>query len=175
MSKKKVGDTAPSDQRSVCWLSRSAEAASSAASSASCQYRLEYVGIIAVVMAELKLSQVHRQIFLADVVICPDDTTFQKCPETLDIICVDLAAHVFASAVIDRFMRTPKMAVALVIVGHDQRNFGIGDVANEAAQGASVGIANHPADHVPFPRDRADDSNLAVAFTSTRQALLTAC
>jgi hypothetical protein len=73
---------------------RPAEAASSAAASASCQYRLEDIGIIAIVVAELKLRQIHRQIFLTDVVVGTDNASLQERPKRLDVVGMHLAANV---------------------------------------------------------------------------------
>ena len=72
-------------------------------------------------MPELKLCEVHRQIFLANVMVGADHATFQECPERLDIVGMDFAAHVFILAVIDRFMATPKMAVAGVLISNYKR------------------------------------------------------
>src|ERR1700733_2478217 len=82
-----------------------AEAASSAASSASSKDCPENIRVVSVVMAKLKFGEIHRQILFADVVICADYAALQEAPERFDVVRVDLAANVFASLVIDGFVR----------------------------------------------------------------------
>lgn len=81
-----------------------AEAVASGASSASCQDGLEDVGILPVIVAELKFGQVQRQILLADIVIRAHNTTFQKRPERFDVLSVNLATNILALTVAHNFM-----------------------------------------------------------------------
>src|SRR5438552_4056184 len=85
------------------WLSL-ADAAASPASSASCDERPEHVGVLAVVMPEAGLGQVERQVLGRDLVVAPDDPALQERPEGIEILRVDVAAHVLARGVIDGFV-----------------------------------------------------------------------
>jgi|ERR1700722_3768120 hypothetical protein len=79
---------------------QTAEAASSAASSATCYERSEHIFVLPVVMAERKFGQIHWQVVLAHLVISTDDPTLQERPEILDIVGMYVAAHnVLAGAV----------------------------------------------------------------------------
>src|ERR1700683_4070697 len=99
-----ANDTVHNGQFASVWSCRSAEDASSAASSASSKDFLEDIGILAVIEPELKLREVQREIGLADVVVGADDTALQQAPEPFDAVRVDFAAHVLASAVADGFV-----------------------------------------------------------------------
>ena len=69
-----------------------AEASASSVVSASCYRLSEYVVVLAVVMPELKLVKIQGQIFLADVVVRPDDSPFEKAPEGFDIVRVSASS-----------------------------------------------------------------------------------
>src|SRR5690349_19466582 len=91
----------------ACWrLDACSEASASYhASASSPRYRLaENVGFVAVVVAELKFSQVERQILLADMVEAAHDTALEERPERFEIVGVNLAANVLASTMADGFM-----------------------------------------------------------------------
>lgn len=59
------------------------EARANQYASAACYRLAEDVRIVAMMMAELELCEVERQILLADVVIGPDDPTLEKSPEAI--------------------------------------------------------------------------------------------
>ena len=58
-----------------------AEVVASGPSSAFCQDCAEDIGVLSVVLAERKLSEIERQIPLAYVVICAHDAAFQERPK----------------------------------------------------------------------------------------------
>jgi hypothetical protein len=80
------------DRRVACWPCHRAEAVASEASSASCQDRLEDVRILTVVMPELELREIERQVFLAYVMERAHDAALQERPEGIDILGMNLAA-----------------------------------------------------------------------------------
>ena len=55
-------------------------------------------------VAERKLRQIHRQVFAADLMIGAHNAAFQKRPERLNRVCVNVAAHILARAVNDGLM-----------------------------------------------------------------------
>jgi len=103
-----------------------AEASASSDASASCYGFSENIGVLAVVVAELELVQVKRQIFLGNVVIGPDYSALQQAPEVLHVVRVNDAPHVLAVAMADRLMRQTlpalQILVAAVLVSRDQIN-----------------------------------------------------
>src|ERR1700687_2621600 len=104
---------------------RDAEAPASSDASASCYRRSEDVGVLAVVMAELKLGEIQRQILLAYVVECPNYATLQERPERFDVVGVDLATHVLASRVRYGAVLVPQrfqIVISVMLVSRDQIN-----------------------------------------------------
>ena len=71
----------------------------------------EDVRILAVVVAELKLIQIQRQILLADVVVSADHATLEQRPERFDVVGMNEAAHVLALTVRNRLMRQALPAI----------------------------------------------------------------
>src|SRR5260370_37118678 len=62
------------------------------------------VGVLAVVKTELKLREVQRQIFLADVMIGSNHSALEQAPKVFQIVSMHFAAHILARAMADRFM-----------------------------------------------------------------------
>src|SRR3954462_7699117 len=65
------------------------ETPTSACVSAGCYGNAEDIGVLAVVVLELRLSDVQRQILFADVVERADDRPLEDRPEALDGLSVD--------------------------------------------------------------------------------------
>jgi hypothetical protein len=148
-----------------------AEAASSAASSASCYSRLENVLVLAVVEPPRKLIQIERQILLAHVVVRADDAALEQRPERFKIVGVDVTSHVFASLVINGLMRKfhrLEPAISAVFVRRDESNFVGHNLAHEAAQRPYVRVLDHLAYDVAFASYSAnDDVFTSVSRTTT--------
>jgi len=140
------------------------EAPASCRASAPCYRFPKDVGIVAVVMAELKLRQVKRQILLADMVERADHSTFEQAPEVFDIVGVHFAAHIFSRAVLHNSMLETlgtQIAVAAVLVGRHQVYFVAYRFTHETVQGPNVSVFDHLADHVTLAGDGADHRSLA--------------
>lgn len=146
-----------------------AEAPASSVASASCYRGLENVGILSVVKTPRELVQVERQILLAHIVIRPDDAPLQEAPEVFDVIRVNAAAHVFALAMMDGFVRVEmlQIRVANILVSRDQGDFVLDGLFHEKAQGVGIGFFDRLTDHVTLARNRADDGHLARIGRST--------
>jgi hypothetical protein len=137
-----------------------AEPVASVACSASCQDCLEDIGILTVVMPKLKLCKIERQILLTNVVIAPHNTAFQQAPETLDIVRMYFATHIFALTVAYRFVRDAarlEQPIAGVFVSCYQINLVVNGFVDKAIQRRGIGILNHLADYVSLPADRTDN------------------
>src|SRR6266851_9618581 len=65
---------------------RDAEAPASSDASASCYRFPKDVGVLAIVVAELKLRKVQGQILLAHMMECSHDAALQERPEGFDVI-----------------------------------------------------------------------------------------
>jgi hypothetical protein len=145
---------------SACW--NDAEASASSDASASCYGAPEDVRVLAIVMAELKFVQIERQIFGADVVICPDDSALQERPEVFDVVRVNLAAHVFTCFVIDGLVREglPQIAITAAFIGGDQADSIRDDISNEMAQRLGASVLDNLANHVALASDCADYRSL---------------
>ena len=79
-------------------------------------HRAEDVGIVPIVVAELKLSDVQRQILTADFVEAAHNAALQERPETVDGLGVDRAVYILSSAMPDNAVLF-QLAITRVIVG----------------------------------------------------------
>jgi hypothetical protein len=158
-----------SDERQVSFAlafwTRDAEASASSDASASCYGSAEDIGVVAIVLPELKLIQIERQIILADVVIGADNSAFQECPEAFDVVRVNLATDVFTLRMLNGFMAdaTSEMVVALVLVGGDERDLFVNSATNKAGERACIGITDNPTDDLALAFDGSDHADLAIA------------
>ena len=83
----------------------SAGALASSGASASCYGTSKNIGVLAIVEPKGKFFQIERQVFLTDVVIAAHNTAFQKRPEILNAVRMNLAANIFALAVLYDLVR----------------------------------------------------------------------
>ena len=60
--------------------------------------RTENVRVQAVVIPELELCDIERQVLFADLVECPDHAAFDQRPEALNRVCVNRADNILAVA-----------------------------------------------------------------------------
>jgi hypothetical protein len=86
---------------------RDAEASASSDASASCYGVEENVRVFPVVKAPLKLIQVERQVFFANVMKAAHDTALEKRPERFDCVGMYDAANVFILAALDASCARP--------------------------------------------------------------------
>ena len=126
----------------------------------------EYIGFLPVVKSELKLRQIERQIFFADMMVRAEDSAFQERPERFHIVRVNHAAHVLALAMVHGFMRKPlpsgEILIAGMFIGRDQRDFFfVHYLVDEPMESRHIGVLDHLADYVSLARDRADHGNFS--------------
>ena len=137
--------------------------ASRNASASSPRYRLaEDIGFAAVVVAELKLSQIQRQILLAELMVIPNHATLQQCPKAFDVVGMDFAAHVLMRLVVNSIVRESlrEFLIARAFVRRDQIDFLRNHLADESAHGLHRSIFDDLTDHATLARDRAYDGGL---------------
>ena len=157
----------------TCW-NRDAEASASSDASASCYCLSENVRVLAVVVAELELVQVERQIFLRDIVIGADHATLEKRPERFNVVRVHFATHVFTLTVTNRLMRIGgrQKPITTVLVGRDQRDIICDGLTDESIECRRIGALDYFADHVAFAGDRADHRGLVAHLSAPDVSLL---
>src|ERR1700733_13731118 len=87
--------------------------------------RPENICIVSVVVPELELRDVQRQIFAANFVETADDAAFENTPEAFNRVGMDCADDVLSRTVIDNAMRigAAKRPVGPVSVGTKQTDF----------------------------------------------------
>ena len=154
----------PSERKiSAALAYAAAEAAASVATSASSKDCLEDIGIVAIVVAELKFGEVQRQIGLAYIVIRADDSALEQAPERFQIVGMDLAAHILVRLVVNVLMRKRLMELLIAsrFIGRNQADIGRYGLAHKLRHGFGGGVFDDLAHHVSFARDRADDRGLA--------------
>jgi hypothetical protein len=86
--------------------------------SASCYSRLEDVGIPSIVEAPLKFVEIHRQLFLRNVVIGADGATLQD-SKTIRCCWYEPAAYPFLTQIVHCFMRTSNQLVVRIFISRN--------------------------------------------------------
>lgn len=118
---------------------------------ASLDSRSENVGVEAVVVSELKLRDVQRQIFLADFVEAADDAALEDAPEAFNRVGVDRADNILPAAMVDGAVRVfRKPVINLVFVGRQQANLVGNDLADKTLCSLLIDVAEDAGDHVAF-------------------------
>jgi hypothetical protein len=141
-----------SNENVIALAYATAEAAASVTTPAFSKDCPKDVGILAIVMTELKLRQVQRQIGLADVVIGADNSALQQTPEGFQIVRMDLAAHVFMRLVVYMLMRERLMELLIAsgLIGREQADVWRYGLANETAHSLHRSILDDLTNHVAF-------------------------
>ena len=93
-----------------------------------------------IVVPELKLSNVQRQIFFADLVEASHDPTLSERPEAFDGLSVDRADDILATRMVHGVERifVSEFAIAGPLVGAKQADFVRDGFANEGGQGSRL-------------------------------------
>jgi len=112
---------------------RLAETDASDHASAACYRRTKNIRVVPVVVAELKLRNVQRQILSADLVERAHDATLEQRPEAINRLRMDGTKDVFTRAVADNAMRIllADVVIAAVVIGREQADFVGNGLANE--------------------------------------------
>ncbi len=152
--------------------------ASQRASASGPRYRLaENIGFTAVIMAELKLSQIEREILLADMVEASHNATLEEAPERFEIVGVNLAAHIFALSVSDGLVREIlfQEAIAGMLVGGDQIYLFADRLSDKSVKRDGVSIFYDLADNVALPTDGSNDAYFSALLATTDMGFLSQC
>lgn len=134
-----------------------AEAVASVCASASCYRLLENVFVIAIVISELELCDVKRQIFFAYLVIAADDPAFEQRPKTFNRVRMNCADDILAFGVIDRLVRINlvQAVIRVELVGNQKAHFVRNGLLHECDKVLCVHVIDDAGDHVALARYRA--------------------
>src|SRR5712691_9600989 len=92
-----------------------------------------------------------------------DNSPLQQTPEAINVLCVDVAAHVLAFTVVDGFVKEAllsQFAISSMFVCRNQVNFVRDRLFHKLAQGLLVYLLNDLSDYVAFTSNRTDHRNL---------------
>lgn len=134
--------------------------------------RTKDVRVLAVVVPELELIDVQREILTADFMECTDDATFDDGPEALDGVRVNRTAHVFIAAVMHDTERVfvPKRFVRGMFIGGQQTYLVRHDLTHERSKSDRIDVIDHSRNHVAFALDRADHNGFSCSASTTHAA-----
>jgi hypothetical protein len=136
----------------------------------------EHIGVVPVVVPELELRKIQRQIFPADVVVGSEDSPFKQSPEGIEALSVNLATDVLACGVVHGFMRiaTVQSSVPDVFISGNQFNLRAYGFSNEILKRVGAQVLDDATNHIPFAANRADDADLSRSYPAcaTRPALV---
>jgi hypothetical protein len=135
--------------------------------------RSEDVGVVPIVISELKFRDVQREIFAAYLVITAHNAALNQRPEALNRVGVDRADNVLAKLVIDNAVTVSvagEIAVAGIGVGAEQADFVGNGFSYEILDRCHVGAENHAGNDVTLASDRADNRRLKRIVTATARA-----
>jgi hypothetical protein len=140
---------------------------------AAADHRAEDVGIFAVIISELKLSDVQRHVFGADFVECADYAAFEDRPEAFNRVGVDRADNVLMFAMVHRANRIFlfQSLVSAPIVHRQQANFVRHNFAHENLGGSGGNVFQNAGDHVALALHRSNDRSFASGEATTTAAL----
>jgi len=156
----------------VCWpLSSLAETVTSDHASAACYRRLEHVGVHAIVVTELKLRDVQRQIFGAYFVERTDYTALEDAPEAFDRIGVNRTDDVFVVRVPDDLVTVavdlPQAVIANPLVGYEQADLFRNRLGHKLGKFIAGHALKNAGDHIALAGHCADNRHLARTKATT--------
>src|SRR5579863_5931120 len=153
-------------------LGSCAEAEPSGATSAIRYDCSECVIIVPVVVPELELIDVERQVGLADLVKIANDAPLNQRPETFDVLRVHRTDNVLVMCVADDLMR--KFLIETVIadpfIANQQRHLVGHDLAHKTLEGCAINAVNDASHNLALAADRADDRDFARTDTAATGA-----
>ena len=121
-------------------------------------------GFHAVVVTELKLGDVQRQIFFADLVKRADNAAFENRPEAFNRVGVNCANNVLAHFMVHFLARIlPQSVINAVGVGRQQANFVGNNFAHETLRGLGRNAFQNAGDDVALALYGTDDGDFASA------------
>jgi hypothetical protein len=126
--------------------------------------RSKNIGVLAVIVSELKLSDIERHVLAADLVERPDDTALEYRPEALNRVRVDRADNIFMRGVIDDFVLRKNLIEVLIanpMIGNQEADFVRDGLAYKTGESRGADVLDHTGDNATFATDRTSDDGLA--------------
>src|SRR5260370_12608609 len=127
--------------------------------------RPEDIHVQSVVIAELELRDIERQILFADLVERPDHAALDERPETLDRLSVDRADDVLLFGVVNRPMveLALKARIALPFIGAKQADAVRHGLVDESGQRLGFRVLNNARDDAALAAHGAHDDCLVAS------------
>jgi len=107
------------------------------------------------IVSERKFVQVQRQVILAHLVVTSHNSALEQAPEAFDRVRMSRADNILILVVTDRLVdesMCPKMTVASVFIGRNERHFLRYGFFHEVLQGVESGLFDH-AGRQRYPSD----------------------
>jgi hypothetical protein len=144
-------------------LGSCAEAEPSGATSATRYDGSECVGIVPMVVPELKLVDVQRQICGAHLMEVADDAAFNQRPKTLDALSVNRTDDILPLSVVDNLMRVVfvQPAIADPLVRDQQADLIRHSLPHEGFEGFAVNAIDNTSRNLTLAADRTNDRRLS--------------
>jgi hypothetical protein len=127
----------------------------------------EDVIVMAVVILELRLSDVQGEVLGRNLVVAANDGPLEQTPEALNRVRVDSADNVLLFAVNHRAVREMlvQMGVTVMVIGRQQGNLIAANEVDELFKAVVVSAINHTGHHVAFTLNSANDNGFPRAGT----------
>ena len=159
--------TSPLGKASIAlaWLD-CAEEPSSRDASACCYSTLKDFWVFAVVEPIRKLVQVKREIFAADIVVCPDDAPLEQAPKRIEIVGVYFPMHVLTAGVMHSLVtiaKSMKIVVTLPFIRGNQIHLVTNRLGDKLIQRLFGCAFDDPANYTALAGDCPDNSSLSAA------------
>jgi len=142
--------------------------------SASFDCRSKNVGVLSIVIPKLKLSDVKMQIFPANLMVRPNNTTLEDRPESFNRIRVDRANDMLTDGVVDGLMGETMFQSDIARIGiSTEKAYAVRyRFADEGFKRISIGILDNASNYVAFPLDCAHYRSFASVAAPTLPAFL---
>jgi hypothetical protein len=138
--------------------------------------RTEDIAIVSVVIAELKLGDVQRQILSRNLVKCADNTALKDGPKALNRVCVNGTHHILPASMVNDRVGVSRIQpfIANPLIRAEQANFLIYTSPHKALKSVCADVLDHTGYNAPFSADSARYDRFAGTHTarSTGAALV---
>ena len=150
-----------------------AEAGPSGATSATRYDRSECVVVVPVVVAELELVDVKREISRAYLMEVPDDAPLNQRPEAFNVLGVNRADDILPLGVVDNLVRVilVQPAIANPLVGNQQAYLFGYCLPDKSFERVAIDTFDYASGNLALAADRADDRGFAGANTTSPSTL----
>lgn len=130
--------------------------------------RTENIRVCPIVISELELVDIQREILRTDFVERADDAALHDGPEAFDGVCVNVAMHVLAVPMIDSavWIFPIDAVVAAPLIRRDKTDSMGNSLPNEAAQCLPAKVVDHAGNHVALALHGPDDNFFSMSASA---------